>query len=1133
MRCPDCKTENPETRKFCHKCGAKLLIICSQCDSENLPRDIFCGECGRKLSFPSEPPTKELSFDEKLDKIQRYLPKGLTEKILSQRDKIEGERKQVTVMFCDMEGFTALSDRIGPEEAYSIIDQVYEILIHKVHDFEGTVNEMTGDGIVALFGAPIALEDAPQRAIRSALAIHKELVTFTDQLKVQRQVQPIRMRVGIHTGPVVVGTVGNDLRVEFKAVGDTVNVASRIEEIAEPGTTFVTEDTFKATEGIFRFENLGEREVKGKEKPIRVYQVLAPSSRRTRFDVSSELGLTPFIGRERELELLLDGFERTKESRGQAFSIVAEAGLGKSRLLYEFRKAIANVNVTFLEGKCLSYSRNVAYHPVIDILKTNFNIHESDEDTEIRDKVKEGLRKLEIDESANLPYFLELLSVRDSGIDDIAISPEAKKDRTLESLRQIVLKGSERRAIIMAVEDLHWIDKTSEESFKFLLESIAGARVLLLFTYRPEFVHTWGGRSYHNQITLNRLSNRESLTMVSNILGAQNIERNFEAFILDKTEGVPFFIEEFIRSLKDLKGIERADGIWCLSNDLKDVTIPSRIQDVIMARVDSLPQGPREVLQLGSIIGREFGHDLLMKITDFPEQELLSRLSILKDSELLYERGVYPQSAYIFKHALTIETVYQSLLKSTRQKYHRIVAEVLEQFFPEKKESQPELLSYHFSEAELSEKAIPYSHRAGEIAVKRSANDEAIDHLSKGLALLKTLPESYERNRQELSIQIALGPPLSVVKGPASEEMEHTLSRAKDLCEKIGDLKRISTVLRGLVRLYVFRAEYETAVAIAERLLQIAESEQDPLSYLVAHRSLGSTKYFLGELTESQFHFEQVISFYDSKIHNFTSVLPGADVAVHSLSFLSTIYWMMGYPEKAFEKSNEAVALANRLSHPLSTAVALLWVGFLNGSCRNFHKMQEACEKSIDISKRYRLQTWMTQGEGSQGWAMAMQGKEELGISKMVKSRSILKSTGHKIEGVQHRYRLATALLKAGKTEESFHTILEAESLMKESNRSPTMEAELYRIKGEVLLTMSIENQNDAESCFHNALEVAKRQQAKSFELRAAMSLSRLWQSQGKKEEARRLLSDIYNWFTEGFDTADLKEAKTLLEELS
>jgi class 3 adenylate cyclase len=416
MKCPQCQFENIDTAKFCNECGNKLEILCPECGQVNTPVSRFCNECGQKLSQPPEPPSKELSFDDKLNKIQRYLPKGLTNKILSQRDRIEGELKQVTVMFCDMEGFTSLSEKLGPEEAYSTIDKVYEILIHKVHDFEGTVNEMTGDGIVALFGAPIALEDAPQRAIRSALSIHREMVKFSDEGKSQGLSQPIKMRIGIHTGPVVVGTVGNDLRVEFKAVGDTVNMASRIEEIAEPGTTYVTEDTFKLTEGLFRFESLGDRDIRGKENPLRVYQVLAPSNRRTRFDVSSESGLTPFIGRGRELELLLDGFERTREGRGQAFSIVAEAGLGKSRLLYEFRKAIANEDVTFLEGKCLSYSRDTAYHPVIDILKTNFNIQESDEDSKIKNKVTEGLRKLEVDESTMLPYFLELLSVKESGI---------------------------------------------------------------------------------------------------------------------------------------------------------------------------------------------------------------------------------------------------------------------------------------------------------------------------------------------------------------------------------------------------------------------------------------------------------------------------------------------------------------------------------------------------------------------------------------------------------------------------------------------------------------------------------------------------------------------------------------------
>jgi class 3 adenylate cyclase len=472
-----------------------------------LPIDAkFCNECGHNLILPSEPPPKDLSLDEKIAKIQKYLPKGLTEKILSQKDRIEGERKQVTVMFCDMEGFTPLSEMLGIEDAYAIMDQVYEILIHKVHDYEGTVNEMTGDGIMALFGAPVALEDAPQRAIRSSLAIHWEIAKFSDQLRQERKdLPPVKMRIGIHTGSVVVGTVGNDLRVEFKAVGDTVNLASRMEGQAQPGTTYITEDTFKLTEGLFRFEGLGQRAIKGKQEPINIFRAIAPSTRRTRFDVSAERGLTPFAGRERELELLLDGLERAKAGRGQAFSIISEAGVGKSRLLYEFRKAVAHEDVTFLEGRCLSYSRAVAYHPVIEILKANFDIHEGEGDSEIREKVKRDLEILEADETTILPYLLELLAVKDNGIDKIPMSPEERKNRIIEALKRIVLKGSEIRPLIMAFEDLHWIDKSSEDQLKHLLESIPEARVLLIFTYRPEFVHTWGAKSYHSQVTLSRL----------------------------------------------------------------------------------------------------------------------------------------------------------------------------------------------------------------------------------------------------------------------------------------------------------------------------------------------------------------------------------------------------------------------------------------------------------------------------------------------------------------------------------------------------------------------------------------------------------------------------------------------------
>ncbi|MBW1768956.1 MAG: AAA family ATPase [Deltaproteobacteria bacterium] len=682
MKCHKCQSDSPEGAKFCVECRTKIEKICPRCGFNNSPSFKFCSECGHNLTIPSEPAPKALSPEEKVEKIQKYLPKGIAEKILAQRDRIEGERKQVTVMFCDMEGFTGLSEKIDPEEVYSIMDQVYEILIHKVHDYDGTVNEMTGDGIMALFGAPIALEDAPQRAIRSAYSIHREMTWFNDKMKQEKPgLPPVKMRIGIHTGPVVVGTLGNDLRVEFKAVGDTVNLASRMEGLAEPGTTYVSDDTFKLTEGFFRFEALGEREVKGKEEPVRVFRVVAPSTIRTRFDVSAERGLTPFVGRERELELLLDGFERSKAGRGQAFSIVAEAGVGKSRLLYEFRKVVSNEDVTFQEGKCLSYSSGVVYHPVIEIVKANFDIVEGDGDLEIRAKLKQGLNVLDTDEASTLPYLLELLSVKDSGVDPIALSPEARRDRIIKAIHRITIKASQIRPLIIATEDLQWIDKSSEDYFKDLLDSISGARVFLIFTYRPEFVHTWGAKSYHSQVNLNRLSNRESLMMVSHLLDVMEIHGDLEDFILEKTEGVPFFIEEFIRSLKDLKIIKKKDNQYLFAKDFLEMTIPSTIQDVIMARVDTLTEGAKEVIQTGSAIEREFSHKLIKRVTGLSEQELLARLSILKDAELLFDRGIYPDTTYIFKHNLTRDVVYDSILTFRKKKLHEDIGNMIEELY--------------------------------------------------------------------------------------------------------------------------------------------------------------------------------------------------------------------------------------------------------------------------------------------------------------------------------------------------------------------------------------------------------------------------------------------------------------------
>jgi predicted ATPase/class 3 adenylate cyclase len=758
MKCSKCGFENREGAKFCGKCRSKLAQICPSCNAENPPGIAFCDQCGGDLATPAKPIPKDLSFDEKIAKVQQYLPQGLAEKILSQRDRIEGERKQVTVLFTDMAGYTSMAEKLDPEDAYSLMDRVYELLIRKVNEYGGTVNELTGDGIMALFGAPIAQEDAPQRAIRASLAIHRDLVQFNDKLRREKPgLPPLKMRAGIHTGPVVVGTLGNDLRVDFKAVGDTVNLASRMESMAEPGSTYCTEDTFKLTEGLFRFEGLGEREVKGKEKPIRIYRVIAPSTSRTRFDVSAERGLTPFVGRERERELLLDAFERARQGRGQAVSIISEAGMGKSRLLYEFRKAVLNEDITFLEGKCLSFSRSVAYQPIADILKSNFDIRDGDWDQVIRKKVSQGLQAMAIEEGPATPYVLELLSVQDSGIEKIQISPEGKKDKITETIKKLILKGAEARPLVIAIEDLHWIDKTSEDVLKYLLESIAGARVLLILTYRPEFIPSWGGRSYHNQLLLNRLSNREILFMASHILDTDDLETALEEVILEKSEGIPFFVEEFIKSMKDLGFIERKDNVYRISKELQTIRIPSTIQDIIMARVDALPEGAKELLHVGSLIEREFSYKLIKAAMHLPEEELLRRLSFLKDAELLYERGLFPDSTFVFKHALTREVVYGTLLERKKKEIHIDIAKAIEEVYKENPEEQYGALAEHFDAGGDYEKAAQYYSWAASRARRTSATlTEAIAFSGKRVACLEKLPITVEMQKRVIDARVTL-----------------------------------------------------------------------------------------------------------------------------------------------------------------------------------------------------------------------------------------------------------------------------------------------------------------------------------------------------------------------------------------
>jgi tetratricopeptide (TPR) repeat protein len=756
------------------------------------------------------------------------------------------------------------------------------------------------------------------------------------------------LRIGIHSGPVVVGTLGNDLRVQFTAVGDTINMAARMEQLAEPGTTYVTEDTFKLTEGYFRFEALGEKQIKGKEKPMTVYQVIAPSTRRTRFDVSAERGLSKFIGRERELELLLDAFERAKEGRGQAVSIVGEAGVGKSRLLYEFRKAIANEDILFLEGKCLSYSRGVAYYPITDILKANFGIEDQDTDSNITEKVKTGLTLMGADEAATLPYLLELLSVKDSGIDKIPISPEARKERILEALKTIVVKVAEWRPLILAIEDLHWMDQSSEDVAKDLLSVVPGTRLVLIFTYRPTFAPSWGTRSYHSQVTLNRFSKKESGTMISYLWGAERREERLEDVILQRAEGIPFFIEEFVRSLRELKTIQEEDHKRPASGDGKDLTVPSTINEVIMARVDSLPEGARMLVQTGAVIEREFPYGLIKRLTGLPDQELLSLLSLLTKSELLYEHGMFPHSTYVFNHALTREVVYDSILPDKKKKLHDQIAAAIEDVYFENLGDYYGILSEHYWASENYEKAADTLRLAGKRAAGRGSLNEAIAHAERVVTALEKLPRTDNVEESLIDARMFLG--LYNMQMNRHVEAYHAVEPVVDLAAKRNNPKRLAMIycVTGSYHSFV-REDFEGALRDLTNAVELSQATQAFVTYVQANFWSGVNLY-------------QLACEFEKALNQFQNGLQLA-VAANSLWGLSTIksqiamaLFSRGSLSAGLEMSSEAVRLAeesgdifSKCRAYVSHGICLYGMGLLKEATDCLSSGAEFCNRVDDF----------------------------------------------------------------------------------------------------------------------------------------------------------------------------------------
>jgi predicted ATPase/class 3 adenylate cyclase len=1062
-----------------------------------------------------------------------YTPQYLAEKILTSRSALEGERKQVTVLFADIKDSTELIKDLDPEAAQQLLDPALHIMMEAVHRFEGTVNQVLGDGIMALFGAPIAHEDHALRACYAALTMQTAMREYTETVRRTHGIE-IRIRVGLNSGEVVVRAIGNDLHMDYSAVGQTTHLAARTEQLAIPGTIRVTAATLRLVEGLVRVHALGLIPVKGMSEPVEVFELVGASALRRRLQAAAARGLTRFVGREAELAALRQALDHAGAGHGQVVAVVGEAGVGKSRLVYEGGQAHYTPGWQVLESASVSYGKATPYFPVIDLLKRYAHVEDADEPRTVRGKVTGQVLTLDETLHETIPALLWLLDVLPDDSPFRTLEPPQRRQRTIEALKRVLLRESQVQPLLLVFEDLHWIDSETQALLDSLIDSLPTARLLLLVNYRPEYQHGWGSKTYYTQLRLDPLPPASAEAVLNALLGQDPSLAPLKRLLIERTEGNPFFLEESVHTLVETGVLVGEPGAYRLTQALLTIQVPATVQAVLAARIDRLPPDAKRLLQTAAVIGTEVPRPVLQAVAALPEAALHTALTQLQAAEFLYETRLFPELVHTFKHALTQQVAYQSLLTSTRQQVHQQIAQVFETHFAETAATQPELLAHHYTEADLGAQAIPYWQRAGQRALERSAHVEAISHLSKGLEVLKTLPDTPKHPQQELDLQIVLGPALVVTKGPASPAVEQVYARARELCQQVGETPQLFPVLWGLWRLYHNRGEYQRARALGEQLLSLAQQVCDTALLLEAHHALWATLFWSGEFASARVHLEQGKVLYDPQQHRSHALLYGGhDPGVCCLNHAACCLWILGYPDQALQSMREALTLVRELAHPYSLAEALRFAATLYQSRREQQAAHERAEACVVLADEQGFVQQLAQATIIRGWALAAQGQGAEGMAQMRQGLATLRAAGSERQRSYYLVLLAEAYGSIGQTAEGLSLLAEALATVDRTGERG-WEAELHRLKGEFLLAQAGERQQvqEAEACFHQALDVARRQQGRSWELRAAMSLARLWQQQGKRAEALELLAPIYSWFTEGFDTPDLQEAKALLEAL-
>jgi class 3 adenylate cyclase/predicted ATPase len=1051
--------------------------------------------------------------------------------ILSASPEDRAERRQVTVMFADLVGSTALSARMDPEDLREVISAYQKCVAETVRRFGGFVAKYMGDGVLIYFGYPQAHEDDAERAVRAGL----ELVAAVGGLTTHA---PLQTRAGIATGLVVVGDlIGSGASQEQAIVGETPNLAARLQSLAEPNSVVISESTRRLVGNLFELEALGARDLKGISGPVSAWAALRPSSVESRFEAMHASGLTELVGREEEIEILLRRWSKIKTGEGQVVLISGEAGIGKSRLTAALLEHFANEPHTRLRSFCSPQHTDSAFYPIIGQMERAAALSRNDSLPAKLDKLDAMLAQSSTS-AQDAALLAEMLSLPNDGrYPALEQTPQQRRQRTLEALVSQMVALSRQNPLLMIFEDAHWTDPTSLELFGRIVDRIPTLRVLLIVTFRPEFEPPWIGRPYVTPLTVNRLAKREVGALIDRVIGNKMLTENIRQDIIERTDGVPLFVEEMTRAVLEAKDEETAERTVAAVPS-PSIAVPATLHASLMARLDRL-DAAKEVAQIGAAIGREFTHALLGAVVRKPEHELGSALDRIIRAGLLFRQGVPPHASYLFKHALIQDAAYGTLLREPRRALHARIVETLETKFSEIAENQPEILARHCTEAGQIEKAVDLWGKAGQRSLQRSALVEAAEQFARALTQVKALPATPSLRREQIKLQVALINPLMHVKGYSAPETQAAVERARVLIERAETLGETleDPLLLFLVLYGAWTANFMTFSGdvsrdLATHFLALAENRRATVPLVIGHRIMGPCLTVRGDIGEAQAHYDQALTLYNPAEHRDLATRFGHDASIVILTHRAFNLWLLGYPDAAVRDADSALKNGRAFGQAASLMFALYFVARVHIFCGNYSVAIALSRELSALADEKSAPHWKAYGMLSEAWIMVLTGKPSDAVQLITSGLSVYRPTGGTVYRPLFLSHLAKAYADLGQFDDAWRCHDEVTTAI-ETTKERWYEAEANRTAGEVALLLADPDAMKAEAYFERALAVARQQQAKSWELRATISMARLWRDQGKQQQARELLAPVYGWFTEGHNTRDLKEAKALIAELA